>query len=131
MLLVKRCSRASSATSLGARALLLPAAGGLGVDRLAADRRKPSVGLRFQPNTGASDEPQHPVLQLSDNRVAARWHAAQAQQPAGRAKAQAHCVAHCSAEHMAYQPLNASWGYWDAMVHRMKTMFKAPVKERG
>jgi len=32
---------------------------------------------------------------------------------------------------MAYQPLNASWGYWDAMVHRMKTMFKAPVKERG
>ncbi|MBE7941685.1 MULTISPECIES: cytochrome c, class I [Ramlibacter] len=47
----------------------------------------------------------------------------------GYAKAQAQCVACHSAEYMAYQPLTAPRGYWDAMVHRMKAVFKAPIND--
>lgn len=47
----------------------------------------------------------------------------------GYAKAQAHCVACHSAEYMAYQPPTAARPYWDAMVKRMKLVFKAPVPD--
>ena len=47
----------------------------------------------------------------------------------GYAKAQANCVMCHSAEYMRYQPPNAARPYWDAMVHRMKTVFKAPVAD--
>lgn len=47
----------------------------------------------------------------------------------GYAKAQAHCVACHSAEYMLYQPPNAPRPYWDAMVKRMKQVFKAPIDE--
>lgn len=47
----------------------------------------------------------------------------------GYAKAQAQCVACHSAEYMLYQPPTAPRAYWDAMVHRMKAVFKAPVED--
>jgi sulfite dehydrogenase (cytochrome) subunit B len=47
----------------------------------------------------------------------------------GYAKAKAQCVACHSADYMQYQPSNASRAYWDAMVKRMKTVFKAPVND--
>lgn len=47
----------------------------------------------------------------------------------GYAKAQAQCVACHSAEYMRYQPMNAPRGYWEAMVKRMKDVFKAPVND--
>lgn len=47
----------------------------------------------------------------------------------GYAKAQANCVACHSAEYMLYQPPNAPRPYWDAMVKRMKAVFKAPVDD--
>jgi len=47
----------------------------------------------------------------------------------GYAKAQAQCVACHSAEYMLYQPSTAPRGYWDNMVKRMKTVFKAPVAD--
>ncbi len=47
----------------------------------------------------------------------------------GYAKAQAHCVACHSAEYMVYQPATAPRGYWENMVKRMKTVFKAPIAE--
>jgi hypothetical protein len=47
----------------------------------------------------------------------------------GYAKAQASCVACHSAEYMRYQPPTAPRPYWDAMVKRMKTVFKAPIDE--
>ena len=47
----------------------------------------------------------------------------------GYAKAQANCVACHSAEYMQYQPPNAARPYWDAMVKRMKTVFKAPIAD--
>ncbi len=47
----------------------------------------------------------------------------------GYAKAQANCVACHSAEYMLYQPPTAPRGYWDAMVHRMKAVFKAPIDD--
>ena len=47
----------------------------------------------------------------------------------GFAKAQANCVMCHSAEYMRYQPPNAARPYWDAMVHRMKTVFKAPIAD--
>ena len=47
----------------------------------------------------------------------------------GYAKAQAQCVACHSAEYMRYQPINAPRGYWEAMVKRMKDVFKAPVDD--
>lgn len=47
----------------------------------------------------------------------------------GYAKAQAHCVMCHSAEYMAYQPPNAGRPYWDAMVKRMKGVFKAPIDD--
>lgn len=47
----------------------------------------------------------------------------------GYAKAQASCTACHSAEYMRYQPPNASRAYWDAMVKRMKTVFKAPIDD--
>jgi hypothetical protein len=47
----------------------------------------------------------------------------------GYAKAQAVCVTCHSAEYMLYQPPNAARPYWDAMVKRMKMVFKAPVED--
>ena len=47
----------------------------------------------------------------------------------GYAKAQTTCVACHSAEYMLYQPPNAARPYWDAMVKRMKAVFKAPVDD--
>ncbi len=47
----------------------------------------------------------------------------------GYARAQKNCVACHSAEYMLYQPPNASRAYWDAMVKRMKQVFKAPIDD--
>jgi hypothetical protein len=47
----------------------------------------------------------------------------------GFAKAQASCVACHSAEYMRYQPPTAARPYWDAMVKRMKVVFKAPIAD--
>ncbi len=47
----------------------------------------------------------------------------------GYAKVQANCVACHSAEYGQYQPPNASRAYWDAMVKRMKLVFKAPIDD--
>ena len=47
----------------------------------------------------------------------------------GYAKAKAECVACHSAEYFAYQPPSAPRTYWDAMVTRMKTVFKAPIDD--
>src|SRR6476620_11296827 len=47
----------------------------------------------------------------------------------GYAKAQASCVACHSAEYMLYQPPTAPRPYWDAMVKRMKGVFKAPIED--
>jgi hypothetical protein len=47
----------------------------------------------------------------------------------GYAKAQAICGACHSAEYMQYQPPSAARPYWDAMVKRMKVVFKAPVDD--
>jgi sulfite dehydrogenase (cytochrome) subunit B len=47
----------------------------------------------------------------------------------GYAKAQANCVVCHSAEYMLYQPPNAPRAYWDAMVNRMKTVFRAPIDD--
>jgi len=47
----------------------------------------------------------------------------------GYAKAQANCVACHSAEYMLYQPPTAPRAYWDAMVKRMKAVFKAPIDD--
>jgi hypothetical protein len=47
----------------------------------------------------------------------------------GYAKAQASCVACHSAEYMLYQPPTAPRPYWDAMVKRMKAVFKAPIAD--
>jgi mono/diheme cytochrome c family protein len=47
----------------------------------------------------------------------------------GYAKAQAQCVTCHSAEYMLYQPPSAPRPYWDAMVRRMKGVFKAPLDD--
>ena len=47
----------------------------------------------------------------------------------GYAKALQNCVACHSAEYMVYQPPNAARPYWDAMVKRMKAVFKAPIDD--
>jgi mono/diheme cytochrome c family protein len=47
----------------------------------------------------------------------------------GYAKAQTNCVTCHSAEYMLYQPPSAPRPYWDAMVRRMKGVFKAPLDE--
>lgn len=47
----------------------------------------------------------------------------------GYEKARAQCVACHSAEYMAYQPPTAARPYWEAMVKRMKAVFKAPVED--
>jgi hypothetical protein len=47
----------------------------------------------------------------------------------GYAKAQAVCSGCHSAEYMQYQPPTAARPYWDAMVKRMKVVFKAPVDD--
>jgi mono/diheme cytochrome c family protein len=47
----------------------------------------------------------------------------------GYAKARANCVACHSAEYMLYQPPTAPRPYWDAMVKRMKAVFKAPIDD--
>lgn len=47
----------------------------------------------------------------------------------GYAKAQSSCVACHSAEYLLYQPPTAPRAYWDAMVKRMKAVFKAPIDD--
>ncbi len=47
----------------------------------------------------------------------------------GYAKAQVNCVVCHSAEYMQYQPPTAPRAYWDAMVRRMKVVFKAPIDD--
>ena len=47
----------------------------------------------------------------------------------GYAKAQANCGACHSAEYMLYQPPTAPRPYWEAMVKRMKVVFKAPIDD--
>ena len=47
----------------------------------------------------------------------------------GYAKAQTNCVACHSAEYMLYQPPTAPRAYWEAMVTRMKAVFKAPIED--
>jgi hypothetical protein len=47
----------------------------------------------------------------------------------GYGKAQANCVMCHSAEYMLYQPPNAARPYWEAMVKRMKGVFKAPIDD--
>jgi hypothetical protein len=47
----------------------------------------------------------------------------------GYAKAQVNCVACHSAEYLWYQPPTAARPYWEAMVKRMKTVFKAPIDD--
>ena len=47
----------------------------------------------------------------------------------GFAKAQANCMTCHSAEYMLYQPPTAPRPYWDAMVKRMKAVFKAPIDD--
>lgn len=47
----------------------------------------------------------------------------------GYARAQANCVVCHSAEYMLYQPPTAPRAYWDAMVKRMKAVFKAPIDD--
>jgi len=47
----------------------------------------------------------------------------------GFAKAQGNCVGCHSAEYMLYQPPTAARPYWDAMVKRMKAVFKAPIDD--
>jgi sulfite dehydrogenase (cytochrome) subunit B len=43
--------------------------------------------------------------------------------------AQGQCVGCHSAEYMLYQPPSAARPYWDAMVKRMKAVFKAPIDD--
>jgi cytochrome c553 len=47
----------------------------------------------------------------------------------GYSKALTNCVACHSAEYMRYQPPTAPRVYWDAMVKRMKAVFKAPIDD--
>lgn len=47
----------------------------------------------------------------------------------GYQKAQANCVACHSAEYMLYQPATAPRSYWEAMVKRMQSVFKAPIAD--
>ena len=47
----------------------------------------------------------------------------------GYVAAKANCVACHSAEYMLYQPPTAPRPYWDAMVKRMKAVFKAPIND--
>jgi mono/diheme cytochrome c family protein len=47
----------------------------------------------------------------------------------GYGKARTNCVACHSAEYMLYQPPTAPRSYWDAMVKRMKMVFKAPIDD--
>jgi len=47
----------------------------------------------------------------------------------GYDKARQHCVACHSAEYMLFQPPTAARPYWDAMVKRMKAVFRAPLDD--
>jgi hypothetical protein len=47
----------------------------------------------------------------------------------GFGKAKAECVGCHSAEYMLYQPATAPRAYWEAMVLRMKSVFKAPIDD--
>ena len=47
----------------------------------------------------------------------------------GYMKARGDCVECHSAEYMAYQPPTAPRAYWEAMVLRMKAVFKAPIDD--
>ena len=84
---------------------------------LHARRRRLRRSLRRSP-TGAKDIQLPPdAVQLTPSPLP------------GYAKAQANCTMCHSAEYMRYQPPNAARPYWDAMVHRMKTVFKAPIAD--
>ena len=48
---------------------------------------------------------------------------------AGYALAQQRCIVCHSAEYMLYQPPTAPRAYWEAMVTRMKAVFKAPIPD--
>jgi len=47
----------------------------------------------------------------------------------GYALAQQRCTVCHSAEYMLYQPPTAPRAYWEAMVTRMKAVFKAPIPD--
>ena len=47
----------------------------------------------------------------------------------GYEKAKTNCVVCHSAEYMLYQPPTAPRAYWDAMVKRMKVVFKGPIND--
>jgi len=47
----------------------------------------------------------------------------------GYQKAKANCVECHSAEYMRYQPATAPRAYWEAMVKRMKAVFRAPIDD--
>ena len=47
----------------------------------------------------------------------------------GYSKALQNCATCHSAEYMRYQPPTAPRAYWEAMVKRMKAVFKAPVDD--
>lgn len=47
----------------------------------------------------------------------------------GYAKAKSNCVGCHSAEYMQYQPPTAARPYWEAMVKRMKGVFKAQIDD--
>ena len=47
----------------------------------------------------------------------------------GYAKAKSVCASCHSAEYLQYQPPTAARPYWEAMVKRMKTVFKAPLED--
>ena len=47
----------------------------------------------------------------------------------GFGRAQRTCGGCHSAEYMLYQPPTAARAYWDSMVKRMKTVFKAPIDD--
>ena len=77
-----------------------------------------AIGLAVPVVTGAKD------IQLPPDGIALTPSALP-----GYAKAQVNCTLCHSAEYMRYQPPNAARPYWDAMVHRMKAVFKAPVAD--
>lgn len=47
----------------------------------------------------------------------------------GEERALTNCVTCHSAKYMQNQPPNAARPYWENMVKRMKTVFKAPIEE--
>lgn len=73
----------------------------------------------------------HGMVSAAENSITLPPDGVQLQSSAlpGYAKAQAECVGCHSAEYMIYQPASAPRAYWQAMVVRMKTVFKAPIDD--